>query len=755
MQPLDCFYSLLNNNVKKQSIMKNIYLAILSIFIVATTALSQTVNIVNPNLTVEQIVEQVLLGSGVQASNITVNGQAVTSPSNSVKQFEYTGSVFPISDGVVLRTDGAPSVLNDADLVSIGGNVKNGVIIEFDFIPDGNLLSFNYVFSSAEYTSFTCSNYNDVFGFFISGPGISGPYSNNAVNIATIPNSNNIPVGINTVNSGNNSDFNDNCQNANPNWVSDSQYWTNSYNSAISSIVSGTALNGSTVLLTAESGLECGETYHIKLAIANVSDQSYHSAVFLEANSFSSTGVDISIETNTDVSDTLLIAGCTEGYVHFTRPTFMATDSLDVIFNTSGTLTEGDDYPFLAGGDTVVTFLPGQDTITIAIAPYANDDGLDPHEIVISAYSVNDCGDTIYSIGSIWVLNEPYHTVTSTDTTVFCSSDSIPLFANTTGQFDLSPFEYSWYNLTHGGDTIYNQNPFITDIYENDTVLYLVTSTDACGFEYVDTAVVIMNQTLTIDSLVQHPTDCGLNNGVVQAFISGVTGDQAYHTWSTSNNDTIPGQETNASTWLDRSAGWYYYTVSDDVCEVSDSIMVEQNPPPTASFEADPETGAATLHVTFTNTSDPASEYHWDFGNGESNVAYDLGSQNSSYHDEGVYVVTLTAVEGGCTDVATKEIVVVSPPEYDQPNGFTPNGDGSNDYFTINAKNVQELEVVILNRWGNVVFESTDVDFKWNGKIHNTGADCSEGVYFYKFTLLDYSGNEHVEHGYIHLFRNQ
>jgi len=719
------------------------------------SSFSQQIQLVNPTMTPEQAVQDVLLGAGVVASNITINGGNATTVSNNVKQFNAGTSNFPIMDGVVLHTSDAPLVNNDPDLAAIGGNVTNGVVLEFDFIPDGNLLSFNYLFASSEYSSFTCSQYNDVFGFFISGPGISGPYTNGAVNLATIPGSN-TPVGINTVNSGSASSFGSpsTCFAANPNWQSDSQYWTNTYNNAMSSLpLSGTSINGSTVVLPAEANLQCGETYHIKMAISNVSDQGLNSAVFLEANSFSAAGVNIDIQTNTTTSDTVLIAGCTEGTVLFTRPSFMADDSLTIHFQTGGTLDEGVHYPFLAGGADSVVFSEGQDTIALTIAPYPNNDGNDPHEIFISAYSVNQCGDTVITQGSIWVLNEPYHQVTSTDTLVLCHTDSIPLWANTTGDFDLGPYSYSWYNLNHGGDTIYGDG-MIASAFENDTLLFLVTSTDQCGFEYVDTARIIMDQRLKIDSLVQIPADCGENNGAVIAYGNSANYTGTPHfTWSDSNNDTIPGNETNSTAWPDRSAGWYYFTVEDDVCQVMDSIMVEQNPPPTASFEANPTFGVSPLNVIFTNTSDPASEYYWDFGNGDDALVNDLSNQSSTYYLQGTYTVTLTAIEGGCTDVATAEINVVQKPSYDLPNGFSPNGDGVNDFFTINAENVVSLEVVILNRWGNVVFESTDINFLWNGRINNSGPACEDGTYFYKVKMIGYSGEEIEEHGFVHLFK--
>jgi hypothetical protein len=74
--------------------------------------------------------------------------------------------------------------------------------LEFDFVPTGDSLQFRYVFGSEEYTSYTCADYNDAFGFFLSGPGIAGPFSNGAaINIALVPGTT-VPVSISTLNGG-------------------------------------------------------------------------------------------------------------------------------------------------------------------------------------------------------------------------------------------------------------------------------------------------------------------------------------------------------------------------------------------------------------------------------------------------------------------------------------------------------------------------------------------------------------------------
>ncbi|PWH85430.1 choice-of-anchor L domain-containing protein [Brumimicrobium oceani] len=727
----------------KDMTMKKHILLLLSIFLFPISGLiAQQMNLIQPSMTPQQAVQDVLLGAGINAFNITYNGSAANANQvqQGVKRFNNTDPNFPISGGVLMHTEGAPVVTGDPDLTVIGGNITNGSIIEFDFVPSGDTLSFNYIFSSMEYSGFTCSNYNDVFGFFISGPGINGPFSNNAVNIATIPGST-TPVGINSVNSGNNADIGGNCFNANPNWVADAIYFTTSYTPIYTAAGQPmAAYNGSTVLLPANSNLSCNDTFHIKLAISNVFDQGLNSGVFLEANSFSSNIVDISIETNADYSDTLLIEGCMEATVAFTRPINQISDSLIIDIQVGGTAIPDVDYPIFAPGDSLI-FVPGQDTLIVTITPFA--DGLveGPESIIISAYSVTVCGDTVYSYGTIWIDDEPVSTTIASDTTTLCANDSVPVWATTDNGFP--PYTYNWSNGTTGANSFASATT-------NGPTTYIVTATDDCGFTSSDTTTITLNQTLKIDSLIQNPADCGAENGYVVGYghVPGYTGTPLFK-WTGPGTNT--NDFTNASVWPNKPSGWYYYSITDDVCTVIDSIFLEQDPPPNADFEASPDFGYAPLDVTFINNSDPATTYYWDFGNGQTAVVNNTDDQYTTYFEEGVYTVTLITEKGECSDETARNVVVTLPLGYNLPNVFTPNGDGQNDFFTMNVENAQSVEIVIVNRWGNVVFESTDLNFLWNGKVNNSGTECADGTYFYTFTIVDLSGQEKKEHGFVQL----
>jgi len=162
--------------------------------------------------------------------------------------------------------------------------------------------------------------------------------------------------------------------------------------------------------------------------------------------------------------------------------------------------------------------------------------------------------------------------------------------------------------------------------------------------------------------------------------------------------------------------------------------------------------------VIFTNESVNASSYLWDFGDFSTQVSDLHPTHNFPTGEVGNYEVKLYAIDDkGCIDSTVLTIEIMYPDlTVDIPNVFTPNGDNENDFFKlIKVENLLHLEIIILNRWGNVVFESTDLNFNWNGKLHNVGEKCTEGTYFYKINLKDLNEKEVEEHGFVHLSRGE
>ena len=219
------------------------------------------------------------------------------------------------------------------------------------------------------------------------------------------------------------------------------------------------------------------------------------------------------------------------------------------------------------------------------------------------------------------------------------------------------------------------------------------------------------------------------------------------YTWSNSVQNGIPFQAAISSE--------YSVSATDaNGCEGFDTVLVTVLPSPNAAFTPDITSGIAPLSVQFTNTSTNATSYVWNFGNGNTLAVSNTNTVSSTYLGAQSYTVWLVASNGFCTDSTLTTIIVLpaGAPEIVIPNVFTPNEDNTNDEWTIQTTNVASIEIVILNRWGNVMAQITDLATVWNGKTTN-GDDATDGTYFYKYTAKALNGENLSGHGFLMLIR--
>jgi hypothetical protein len=208
----------------------------------------------------------VVLGSGkVQ----TVAGDApcsrgVEGPNQCYEDAGSGGGPEGVSNSTVFDTPG------DAQLTELsqafgGGQTFDASILEFDFVPSGTQVTFNYVFSSDEYSDFSNTSVNDVFGFFV----------NNA-NCATVPGTNE-PVTVNTINNGN--DVGGDPTPHNPQFFIDNVRPNPTLD---------TEMDGLTTVFTCTAAVNAGQTNHMKLAVADAGDDIFDAGVFIQAGSLTS-----------------------------------------------------------------------------------------------------------------------------------------------------------------------------------------------------------------------------------------------------------------------------------------------------------------------------------------------------------------------------------------------------------------------------------------------------------------------------------
>jgi|GEM_PF-3441332 len=156
--------------------------------------------------------------------------------------------------------------------------------------------------------------------------------------------------------------------------------------------------------------------------------------------------------------------------------------------------------------------------------------------------------------------------------------------------------------------------------------------------------------------------------------------------------------------------------------------------------------------VEFTNLSQGATSYLWDFGDGNISTG---ASPEHAYQSADDYYVTLYAFNAGTTCV---DSMVYGPIQYLPanvlyiPNAFTPNGDGHNDRFEIKGESVSNYHLQIFDRQGGLIFESKNINTAWDGK-HLRGKAVMEGVYVYRVSALVRDEVEYTQFGSVTLIR--
>lgn len=366
-------------------------------------------------------------------------------------------------------------------------------------------------------------------------------------------------------------------------------------------------------------------------------------------------------------------------------------------------------------------------------------------------------------------IHQDVMTYSLVDTVYSYCPTTNPSVAVTNLANSIAPYTVTWTDIPSTN----NPENLSTGGAEHATLTYHVTITDGCGYQREDSVILIVNKLLNVDSVYSVTASACANDGVVVALVSGTTGQPLY-------NWTGPGVNNpafiNSTVWQNRAPGWYYFTVQDNVCSDSDSVYVDLLPPPTASFTTSITSGCDPLDVTFTNTSQNATSYFWDFGNGNTLTVNDQNPINQTY--SGNATIMLVASSGAnCSDTAYSTVTVVTcgctnptalnynpnasvddgscilpDPIVELPNVFTPNGDGENDVFQMKVQNVSEVRLTITNRWGQVVYQASGSNPGWDGRINGTLAD--DGVYFvqyeadniYKTLTLSGQGPVHLYH---------
>ena len=346
----------------------------------------------------ENLIREVFAGKGIDIISVNFVGDK-----NALGYFKNGTADVGIPEGFMMSTgraalaatpnlndgDGQPLQVTDQEpLISglaLGELVQDLAMYEIEFVPKRDTIEFKYVFASEEYPEFGCNCFNDVFGFFLQGPGYT-----DWTNLAIVPGTLDEPVSVRSIHPLDDIDNRtDPCNNGAPRpdcaATNEHLYVDNKGSTTLT-------YDGLTTVLTAKTKVEPCQTYKIKLAIADVGDALFDSAIFFDANSFGTDELEVKMALES--IDGTLIEGCAGGQITFS---FDKPVPRNYRINFTGSVVR--DNPNIDGDYTLEPLqdfiAKGETSLTLNIRPLIDpvDEGLDSLGFMVD---INDCETETY-----------------------------------------------------------------------------------------------------------------------------------------------------------------------------------------------------------------------------------------------------------------------------------------------------------------------------------------------------------------------
>ena len=711
-----------------------------------------------------------VLLSGCQYPNINAmmqpakfNGQTGNVSSPQIGTFNRNGFTnFPISTGLVMTTGnvsvaaGPNNSTSASSQVSTGytesalsqyttNTVNNSASLEFDFIAMADTFCFNYIFASEEYCEFVNTGFNDVFAFLLTGID-PVTYQNTTRNVAVVPgsitasNPNGTPVAINNVNHGNHSG-----SSGTGTSPSNSNYFIcNGGNST------GVQYDGYTTKLSAESTIFSCNTYHMKLAVANVGDNGYDSGVFLEEGSFYSPHVHVEEAWETAEGGDTLIQNCRNLDLTFTIEHPFITASPSIIIQTGGDAILGVDYSLTTDNGMALTldnnefyYQPGDtmELVHVTMLPtvtFTNPDQVKTAELYIVTQGCNgfpELMDVFFKRDTIILHLCANDSVQLRDTT-FTACDTLR-YMEVEQERGSNQLHYTW--LTLGGDTlpgVLHPDSLATSCVITQSGTFKVAASDRWGC-MTDTATVEVTIVPRPDINITYTPDHGCQPLPV-TWQAQYSPDYATLLWNIYNDSTYTHIDSAVTLHTSLPDEGYYtaklIVTSAPGCKDSLTLenVVHVSGFPHADFTfspSEPENGEEVFFYDLSTGGD-ITNYAWSFGDGHSSYVQE---PSHTYHlqESDLMTVHFTVTNNdGCSDDTIQIVPVEDNFAFFVPNAFTPNTDGINEVFLPKVHDVANYEFVIYARDGELIFYTNNPDQGWDGTLD--GKPAPQGVYVWK-----------------------
>lgn len=719
--------------------------------------------------------------SCLQIANESVSGDTFNPEKNSYGIFTNSSPNFPFQSGIVLSTwsstlssgpfvrnvgGGNNSWIGDSDLnQSLGINSINATVLEFDFTPFTNSISFNYLLASNEYQDEYPCKYSDGFAFLIKEKGSTDPYKNLALipETSTPVSSKNIHPAIN---------FTDNfnivtkCDAVN-------ETFFGRYNNTINN---NSPINyaGQTKVLNAHTTVIPGTTYHIKLVIADDQNPNYDSAIFIEAASFNSSidlGLDKLLTTNNAIcygNDYLLDTKLPATYIYkwYKDGNLLPTEinpsltvktsgtyKVEVFLNPSSCPATGEikiEYtPVVVLNNTSLTEcdIDGDGKATYDLTQADNQiknnnttlSNVEYYTNLTDAQSSNNpiLNVTNYSNTSLnqlliaKVINT-YNCAYYAELTLKISNESIPSQAPTIEcdddeikdgfrQFNLdtevSPQLLN--SLPNGLSVAYflNQNDAIaqtnaipnlfTNTIQNQQIIYarVINGSNCYGITPISLIVKVFSPPNFEDETLGLCDNSNLTLTVDTNYSS--------YLWNT-------GEQTNSIEINSEGNYWVKVTNSDN-CEAIKNYHI---------VTSEPATITAVETNDFNGKNNNATILYTGSGDYEFSIDGDFFQNSPEFTNLAVGNYVAYARDKNSCGLSNSFPFTI----LDYPRFFTPNGDGFNDTWTIkNLNSLPPAIITIYDRYGKLIKEFNSSNFNWNGTLN--GYQLPADDYWFQLTF--------------------
>ncbi|MDQ3048466.1 MAG: PKD domain-containing protein, partial [Bacteroidota bacterium] len=330
--------------------------------------------------------------------------------------------------------------------------------------------------------------------------------------------------------------------------------------------------------------------------------------------------------------------------------------------------------------------------------------------------------------------------VTFTDQSVIASPDAIVSWAWDFG--DASPFVNAQ-NTSH--------------LYA-DTGSYNVELLVVSNFGCADSLskIIVVSPNPVVNFTVPNPVGCEVFCTTFQNLTTISSGSYMLSwTFSDGNPMSDPHCFTTNSLFNPEMFDVSLTATSDSGCvtTLSRPDYITVYPKPEAAFFVQPNsTSIIDPIITVTDFSTGSNIWLWDFN--DLTTSSLINPPGHTYADTGTYDITLiTTTNFGCADTAVNTIIIEPDFVFYIPNAFTPNGSGYNDTFSGKGIFLKDYEMLIFDRWGNLIFKTNDINIPWDGRANKGGEIAQRDVYVYSITVSDLKGNFHYYKGSVTLIR--